>query len=300
MPSSRSAIIFGAAGGVGSSVALYGQQEGLQINLAMRDTTKPISKLDGVPAFRVHADLTDPESIKKAVSLTKAELAFVYVVHGSKDGMKSAFEALKESGIKFAVLLSSAGVEGNADKVPPSEIVPYIHARAEISLNENFGENGVAVRPAHFASNALFSRNGVLEGEVKLPNPDGVCDWISPDDIGHVCALILARGSTTRVVGLFGPEQLSIRNAFGLIGNATGKDIKITKLTKEQLVESSQAMGLSKEAAAWFYDTLNGPRADVRSTPGYTENVGNVQKWTGKPAIKFEQWVEENKGLFMA
>ncbi|KAJ5226359.1 hypothetical protein N7468_007584 [Penicillium chermesinum] len=57
-------------------------------------------------------------------------------------------------------------------------------------------------------------------------------------------------------------------------------------------------MGLSKEAAEWFCDALKGPRGDVRTTPEYQKNIGNFQKWTGKTAIRLEQWLEENKGRF--
>lgn len=300
MTVSQPIIVFGPTSGVGSSVALHCHEEGLKVILAMRDITKAIPKLDGISAKRVHANLADPDSIKSAVQQTGAKRAFIYVIHGVKDGMLSALQALKESGIESVVLLSSIGVEGNARDVPPTKIIPYFHAQTEVYLDDIYEQNGTAVRAAHFASNVLFSKEEVIAGEVKLPNPDSICDWIAPENIGHVCALILAHGSRERVVSLFGPEQLSCRDAFALVGKSIQKDIKVLASTKDEAVENSQKAGLPKIVAEAFYEELNGPRGDVRTTPGYSENVGNVQKWIGKSPIRFEQWLEANKWKFEA
>lgn len=99
MAAPRNVIIFGATGAIGSVAALKAHQEGVNVALAMRGPSKPIPTLDDVPAQKVQADLTKPETVRAAVYQSGATTAFIYAIHQMPDGMRSTLEALKESGI---------------------------------------------------------------------------------------------------------------------------------------------------------------------------------------------------------
>lgn len=296
----RNAIIFGATGAIGSVAALKAHQEGAKVTLAMRDPSKPIPTLDHIPAQKVHADLTKSDTVQTAVRQSGATTAFIYAIHQMPDGMRSTLEALKESGIEAVVLLSSFTVNGDLRAIPPTDIVPYFHAKVEIALGDVFGDRWTVVRPAYFASNALQYKDGIVQGEVRLPNPDIEFDWISPEDIGRVVGVILAHGTQERFVPLVGPNRLSLKDILGVIGRALGKEIKIIIIGNEEAVEDMQQKGLPEVAAKWFVESVTGKRSFIWDVPDHQVGVGNVQKYTHNAPVRFEQWLEENKERFTA
>jgi hypothetical protein len=80
----------------------------------MRNQSKPIPSLpsSNLPAGfeKIRADLTDPSSIHTVVTATGAKCAFIYLVFGSPDDMRSAIEAVKYGGIEFVVIISIAWI----------------------------------------------------------------------------------------------------------------------------------------------------------------------------------------------
>lgn len=54
--------------------------------------------------------------------------------------MLSTIVALKEGGIEFVILLSSFSVQGDLHAIPPTDIIPYAHAKVEIALEKVFGD----------------------------------------------------------------------------------------------------------------------------------------------------------------
>ncbi|KAJ5114036.1 hypothetical protein N7456_002570 [Penicillium angulare] len=297
--SSRNVIVFGPTGAVGSITALTAHQAGARVTLAMRNPSKPIPALQNLHIPRVHADLTKPQTIQHAIHQSNAKHAFIYIVPGSTDAMKSALITLKSSGIQSIVLLSSFSIENDIHAVSRTDFVPYRHAQAEISLMNVFGHNGIVVRPAYFASNALQMRNGVLGGEVRLPNPDAVLDWIVPGDVGRVCGCILARGSRERVVSLVGAQLLSLRQVIDAISFVVGRDVKVRRIGVEEAVDDVRAKaGLTEGFARWYVNNMMGVRSDISLAPAYNGAVGNIYRYTGRRPVTFQEWLEENRRLF--
>lgn len=120
----------------------------------MRDPQKPIPGLTSEREReggyeRAQADLTKTDSVAAAVKAAGAKRAFIYLAHPSPDHMRSTLTALKSAGIEFVVFLSSYTIPGEPRDVLPSELIPYIQAQVEITLDEVFGRDGyVAVRPS--------------------------------------------------------------------------------------------------------------------------------------------------------
>lgn len=299
MPSYDNVIVFGATGAVGSAAALRAHKDGAKVSLAMRDPSKPILSLDGIQFERVQADLTQPDTVKAAVLQTGAKAAFIYAVFGAPEHMRPAIQALKDSGIEFVVFLSSFTIMTDIRAVPPTDFIPLHHAEVEIVLEEVFGDDSfVAIRPAYFASNILQQKLGIEEGEVKLPNPDAMFDFISPDDIGAVAGALLTTGQRVRTVGLLGPEKLSLKDAVGVVGNALSKPITVTRISEEEAATVMVKAGIPPPLANWLIrNVVDHPNYFWQSSDASTA-INNIEKYSHNSPQRFEQWVENNKDKF--
>lgn len=211
--------------------------------------------------------------------------------------MRPVFQTLKESGIESVILLSSFSFTD--DGISRTDFVPYKHSDAEIALEDIFGSNGVIVRPAYCASNALQMRCGILAGEVRLPNPDAVLDWVVPEDVGRVCGGILAGAPCERVVSLVGPQLLSLGEVVRTVGRVVGRDVLVRGIEVEEAVsEVCSKGGFSVEMARLYVGDMVGVRRDISLAPAYQGALGNIFKYTGRPPVRFQTWLEENRKLF--
>jgi uncharacterized protein YbjT (DUF2867 family) len=138
-PSEEKVLVFGPTGAVGSAAALEAHRRGANVFLAMRDTKKPIEGLDDSEGYmRIQADLSDPETVRKAIEVSGAKIAFVYMIHASKDSMASTFRTMKEAGIHYVVLLSSFTIKGAPeDETNMVNYIPRAHALTEIALRDS-------------------------------------------------------------------------------------------------------------------------------------------------------------------
>lgn len=302
-------IVFGPTGSVASIAATTAQAHGSQVILALRDLKKPIPGLtqekEQAGGFqRVQADLTDPDSVTAAVQSTGATRAFIYRVHGTQDQMKSTLQAMKSAGINFVVFLSSYTITGNPSDVPPSEVIPYVHAQVELSLDEVFGdEHYVALRPGGFATNILRLKSGILAGDVRVYGPTFKFDCITPTDMGTVGGIILANGPKNgqKKVYLYGPQVLTQRDAIGVIGDILGKTITVSGISPEEALDQFLKSGVPKPVADYMVKRLGNSAEDDNSERAhYDIGVSNVELYTGRPAIGFSEWVKENRDLFSA
>ncbi|CAG8922834.1 unnamed protein product [Penicillium salamii] len=303
-----SVIVFGPTGGVASVAALTAQEHGAEVYLAMRDTQKQIPGLspenEQKGGFkRVQADLTNPESVAAAVKSSGAKRAFTYLAFGTPDHMRATFAAMKSAGIEFVVFLSSYTVAGEPKDVPPADLIPYIHAQVEISLDEIYGqENYVSLRPGGFATNLLRFKKGIQAGEVRIWAPGFKFDCITPGDMGRVGGTILVHGPKNgqRKVYLYGPRLIAQGDAIVAIGKIVGKDITLATIGEKEALDEYIAGGIPKPLAEYMVQKSASTSNELTDRACYDIGVENVELYTGKPSTKFEDWVEENKELFLA
>jgi uncharacterized protein YbjT (DUF2867 family) len=309
---SRKVIVFGPTGAVGSAAARTAGELGAKVVLAMRDTGKAIPGLDPEEEKqgsyeRVHADLTQPDTVRDAVNTTGAKYAFIYLAFGMPDGMKSTITALKSAGIELVVFLSSFTVRGDLKAIQPSQTIPYIHAQVEITLEEIFGVDGfVAARPGSFASNTLQYKTGLKKGEVKIHRPDAKVDCIVPEDIGRVCGTVLAKGpqDEQRAIYLYGPTLFSQTDVVKILAKVLGKDPKIVSLDEQGAYKMFiEERGVPVPLAKYMINQAGKTITGHNEVFGYAvseEQLSNVQKYSGRKATTFEEWVEQNKQLFVS
>ncbi|KAJ4387332.1 hypothetical protein N0V93_007921 [Gnomoniopsis smithogilvyi] len=305
-------IVFGPTGNIGSVAAHTAQKKGAKVWLAMRDTQKPIPGLtpeqEKAGSFeRVQADLTKPETVTAAVKTSGAKHAFIYLAHGSQDHMKATIEALKASGITFVVFLSSFTVgHHKLQDISPDELIPFIHARVELSLDEVYGpENYVAIRPGGFATNLLQHKGGLASGEIKMFGPNYKHDLITPTDMGRVSGTILAQGlpeDGQRKVFLYGPQVVTQKEGLQVVADVLGKKITVSGTSPEQALEGFAAHGVPKPLAEYMVRRLGDDsvtdETEASWRASYEEGVENVKKYTGQPATGFREWVAANQELF--
>ena len=312
---SRKVIVFGPTGAVGSTAARTAEELGAKVVLAMRNTKKPIPGLDTAKekqgSFeRVYADLTKPDTVYNAVKTTGAKYAFMYLAHRMPDHMKSTIEALKSAGIELVVFLSSYTVQGDPKEIQPSQPIPWVHAQVEINLGEIFGAKGfVAARPGYFAKNTVRQyKSGFEKGEVKMYMPSARVDCIVPEDIGRVCGTILAKGpqDEERAIYLFGPEILTQRISVEIIAKVLGKNPKIEILDEEDAIKMFEEQGIPAPVAKHMTSRLEisakktTEQNQVIGFPVREGQLSNVQRYSGRKATTFEEWVEQNKQMFLS
>lgn len=309
-------IVFGPTGGVGSAAALKAHKLGAKVYLGMRDTDKPIPGLtpeaEQAGNFeRIHADLSQPSTLRDAVAKTGAKHAFIYLVYGSPDHMRSSIEALQSAGIEFIVFLSSVTVS-DPRAATPADFIAFLHAQVEIALEETMGKGNYAtVRPGYFNTNALKWKPALQAGGAafKIPFPDAEFDWISPEDIGKVSGQLLvhklraADGSAgENVVYLAGPEMISQRDAAAVLGRQLGRELEVLPLEEDQLIPwMMEGFGVPEPGAKVLVEgwrkrnekTDNQYAGDV-----YDRAVANIQRYSGEKPATWAEWTRENYGLF--
>ncbi|CAF9907848.1 MAG: hypothetical protein GOMPHAMPRED_006002 [Gomphillus americanus] len=276
-------IIFGANGAVGKAAALEAHRKGASVTLALRDVFKTIAGLPDLP--RVKADLTDPSSLREAIRTSGATAAFVYTMND----MEPAFEALKESGVDYVVLLSSWTIYPNdVEKAATSHAIPARHAKAEIALKAS-GLKYSAIRARYFASNVVFESAAVKKGQVDVLNPDGVNDYIAPEDIGTVSGAKLF--SEPEIVPIIGARLLTEREAWRIIANELDCPIKINELDYDEFVNRK---GISLAIGTAYPDEIKYP---LKLRPVGLENV---RKYAGRDPMTFEEWVKIHRKEFLS
>jgi uncharacterized protein YbjT (DUF2867 family) len=298
-------LAFGPTGACGSAAAIEAHRRGAKVYLAMRDPKKELKgiqeKGNEETYIRVQADLSKPETLKQAVEKSGAKTAFVYCVFESQDSMRSSFDALKEAGVTYVVLLSSFKVQDPPNSEENTkEMIGAVHAKCEVALQES-GLAYTAVRPAFFNSNIFWGVEEIKKGEVEILYPNVRYDYLAPSDIGTVCGALLVEASLRKEAGqsfyLCGPELLTQRDAHAVIGKTLGKEIKVKEIDEQR----------------WFEKMAHMPKPVLDSLVGglresnegndmyssiYEKAVENLRKYLEKEPLKLGEWVEQHKQAF--
>ncbi|RKL44370.1 hypothetical protein BFJ72_g4103 [Fusarium proliferatum] len=312
--SSVKAIIFGATGAVGRAAALEAQSRGAQVTLAMRNTKKPIPgftpELEKKLGFtRVQADLSDPKSIERAVSESGATVAFSYILFEAEDGLLETYNAMRRAGITHVVLLSSFCVTENGGAKPSSEadeILAVVHGKAELALAES-GLAHTIIRPAYFSSNIqmLEDWDEVKSGQLELAHPDAAFDYLAPEDVGVLAGTQVAANppSGELFISQCGPELLSQRAAWKVVGEGLGMDISIKEINSDEHREKLRSRGFPEPLIKSAVERLANLARDQESLyepETYREASMNFRKYTGRQPTTFKAWVDKHREELLA
>ncbi|HET9836815.1 MAG TPA: NAD(P)H-binding protein [Candidatus Angelobacter sp.] len=276
-------VITGATGNTGRVVANRLLDEGKKIRVVGRSLER-LQPFTARGAEASAADLSDLAALTQAFRGADAVYAMIPPNLASSDFRaeqrrvtEAIAAALEQTGVKYAVTLSSVGADKEAGTGP----VAGLHELEE-RLNRIAGINIVHLRAGYFMENTvgqagaikmLGKTAGPLRGDLKLP-------MIATGDIGNVAAdLLLAldfTGKQTRE--LLGQRDVDMNEVTRIIGQAIEKpDLAYIQLPDAMMKPAFIQMGLSSNLAGLILEmaaALNSghmralePRSGRNTTP---------------------------------
>src|SRR5271167_3550325 len=272
-------VILGASGNTGSIIANLLLSKGEKVRVVGRDAGRLQRFVDkGAEAFT--ADLSDAAAITKAFSGARAAYLLLPPVKSRESQARESdaiAKAVKESGLRYAVHLSSYGAQVPENTGP----LVGLHASEE-KLNAISGLNVLHLRAGYFMENNLAAI-GMIHGMGVVGNallPDVKLPMIATSDVGDYVAQRLLdldfSGKQTRE--LLGERDLSMAEVTAVIARGIGKpDLRYEQFPHDQVQQVLTQMGIPPKTAALYiemYKAINAgvlvpqePRSPENTTP---------------------------------
>jgi uncharacterized protein YbjT (DUF2867 family) len=272
-------VILGASGNTGSIIANSLLLNGKKVRVVGREAGR-LERFVRKGAEAFTADLSDAAALTKAFSGARAAYLMLPPITSREDQERESdaiAKAVKESGLRYAVNLSSYGAhvpEGNGP-------IAGLHS-SEQKLNAISGLNVLQLRPAYFMENNLAAIDMIhgmgIFGHALLP--DLKMPMIATRDVGVYAGQRLLDldfvGKQTRE--LLGERDLSMTEATAMIGRAIGKpDLPYKQFPYDQMQQGLTQMGFSPRKAAVYIEMFKAinegiiaaqePRVPENSTP---------------------------------
>jgi uncharacterized protein YbjT (DUF2867 family) len=282
-------VILGASGHTGSNIADTLLLKGEKVRVTGRDPGR-LERFVRKGAKAVTANLSDAAALTKAFSGADAAYLMLPPVTSRDDQERQSdaiATAVKESGLRYAVHLSSYGAQVPEGTGP----VAGLHA-SEQKLNAISGLNVLHLRAALFMEN-LLAAIGMIHGMGIVGNallPDLKLPMIATRDVGDYAAQRLLdldfSGKQTRE--LLGERDLSMTEATAVIARGIGKpDLRYQQFPYDRAQQVLTQMGVPPKTAALYielYKAINAgvlaaqePRSPENSTPtSFEEFVQDV------------------------
>ena len=245
-------VILGASGNTGSVIANSLLSAGKKVRVVGRDSGRLQRFVDkGAEAFT--ADLSDAAALTKAFSGARAAYLLLPPAKSPEEQERDSdaiAKAVKESGLRYAVHLSSYGAQVAEGAGP----VSGLHS-SEQKLNAISALNVLHLRAAYFMENNLAAIGMIHEmgvfGNALLP--DVKLPMIATRDVGDYAAQRLVdldfSGKQTRE--LLGERDLSMTEVTAAIAHGIGKpDLRYVQFSYDQMQQALTQMGFSPKKAA--------------------------------------------------
>ena len=270
-------VILGASGNTGSVVADFLLSKGEKVRVVGRDAGRLQRFVDkGAETFT--ADLSDAAAITKAFSGARAAYLLLPPVKSRESQARESdaiAKAVKESGLRYAVHLSSYGAQVPENTGP----LVGLHASEE-KLNAISGLNVLHLRAGYFMENNLAAI-GMIHGMGLVGNallPDVKLPMIATRDVGDYAAQRLLHldfsGKQTRE--LLGERDLSMTEVTAVIARGIGKpDLRCQQLSYDQVQQALTDLGVPSKGAALYvemYKAIN-EKVVVALEPRSPENT---------------------------
>ncbi len=256
--------VTGATGNTGNIIASRLLEEGHKVRVIGRSAERLASLVE--KGAEAHVGSQEDESFLTH-ALTGADAVYVMIptnlraVNLREDMNKvgdAITSAVKSSGVKFVVTLSSVGAH-LPDKTGP---IAGLHD-LEQRLNKLDGAHILHLRPTFFMENLLTGIDAVknmgvngspVRGDIQMP-------MIATQDIGRFAAERLLKldfsGHSTRE--LLGERDLSMNEATKILGKAIGKeDLAYVQFSYEDTEKAMLGMGISPGVVSSFLEMNKG------------------------------------------
>ena len=276
-------VVLGATGHTGSVIATSLLSKGEKVRVVGRDATR-LQRFVRKGAEAFTANVSDAAALTKA--LTGARAAYLMLppnmtspdYRADQERESDAIaKAVKESGLRYAVHLSSFGAQVPEGTGP----IAGLHS-SEQKLNAISGLNVLHLRGGHFMENTLTAISMIqamgIFGHAVLP--DLKLPMIATRDIGDYAAgrILKLDFSGKQTHELLGERDLSMNEATAVIARGIGKpDLRYVQFPYEQVEQVLTQMGIPAKTAGQFiemYKALNEgivaaeePRSPENTTP---------------------------------
>src|SRR5712672_4270716 len=272
-------VILGASGNTGSIIANSLLLKGQKVRIMGRDAGR-LERFVRKGAEAFTADVSDAAALTKAFGGAHAAYLMLPPVTSREDQERQSdaiAKAVKDSGLRYAVHLSSYGAQVPEGTGP----VAGLHS-SEQKLNAIEGLNVLQLRAAYFMENNLAAI-GMIHGMGLVGNAllaDLKIPMAATRDVGDYAAQRLLHldfsGKQTRE--LLGERDLSMTEATAVIGRGIGKaDLEYEKFPYDQVQQVLTQMGVPPKGAALYiemYKAINAgilipqePRSPQNTTP---------------------------------
>jgi uncharacterized protein YbjT (DUF2867 family) len=272
-------VILGASGNTGSIIANFLLSKGKSVRVVGRDAGR-LRRFVRAGAEAFTSETSDSTALTKAFGGARAAYLLLPPITSREDQERQsdAFaKAAKESGLRYAVYLSSYGAHVPEGTGP----VTGIHS-AEQKLNAIGGLNVLHLRAAYFMENNLAAI-GMIHGMGIFGHallPDLRLPMIATRDVGNYAAERLLdldfSGKETRE--LLGERDLSMTEVTAVIARGIGKpDLRYEQFTYDQMQQALVQTGFSPKKAAVYIEMFQAintgvvaaqePRSQGNSTP---------------------------------
>jgi uncharacterized protein YbjT (DUF2867 family) len=272
----KTILVTGATGHQGGASLRHLRERGFPVRVLTRDPEQPKARaLNGHGIEVVRGDLNDAAGLTRAVD----DIYGVHSVQDSKAGPENEVrmgtnlaDVAKRSGVAHFVY-SSVGSADQHTGIP--------HFDSKFRIEEHVRGTGMPftiVRPTFFMENWLGMREGIDNGELRLPlTPDTRLQMIAVSDIGGVVAMAFEKPGkwNGRAIDLAGDElsMTELAQAFGL---SAGREVRYVQVPWDDFEQQA-----GKEIATmyrWFQDV------------GYHVDIGSVRQ--EYPALTtFSRWL---------
>src|ERR1700720_1929930 len=272
-------VILGASGNTGSMIANSLLSEGRKVRVMGRDAGR-LQRFVREGAEPFTADLSDAAALAKAFSGARAAYLMLPPAKSREEQERDSdgiAKAIKQSGLRYAVHLSSYGAQVPEGTGP----VAGLHS-SEQKLNAIGGLNVLHLRAAYFMENNLAAI-GMIHGMGIFGNallPDLKLPMAATRDVGAYAAQRLwdldFSGKQTRE--LLGERDLSMTEATAVIARGIGKpDLRYEQFPYDQVQQALTQLGVPPKGAAMYiemYKSINAgvlvplePRSPENTTP---------------------------------
>src|SRR6202166_2809102 len=258
-------VIVGASGNTGSIIANSLLSKGRKVRVVGRDAGRlPRFARQGAEAFT--ANMSDAAAHTKAFRGARAAYLMLPPISTREDQelqSDAIAKAVKESGLRYAVHLSSYGAHVPEGTGP----VAGLHS-SEQKLNAIGGLNVLHLRAAYFMENNLAAI-GMIHGMGIFGNallPDLKLPMAAIRDVGAYAAQRLWNldfsGKQTRE--LLGERDLSMTEATAVIARVIGKpDLRYVQFPYDQVQQVLEQIGMPPKGAALYIEMYKAINAGV-------------------------------------
>jgi uncharacterized protein YbjT (DUF2867 family) len=280
-------VILGATGNTGSIIADTLLLRGKEVRVVGRDAGR-LERFARKGAGAVAADMSDAVALTKAFRGARAAYLMLPPITSREDQERESdaiARAVKESGLRHAVYLSSYG----ADVPEGTGPVTGLHS-SEQKLNAIGGLNLLHLRAAYFMENNLAAigmiRGIGIFGHALLP--DLKLPMIATRDVGDYAARRLLNldfsGKQTRE--LLGERDLSMTEVTAVIARGIGKpELRYEQFSYDQMQEGLTQSGFSPKKAAVYIEMFRAINGGVLAA----QELRSLQNSTPTSFEKFVQ-----------